>query len=132
MFISHGMTAVEFRVIKLVEDGEHKSLRYGGIAPWIYVNSDQDRIMMTEGGMDLMAALAIGTKRSLIGLPGCENWRPEWFTKLKGLDVLTGFDRDNAGVTATEKITPHLLEIGARSLITRTRPEPRTSTSSSS
>jgi hypothetical protein len=26
MFISHGMTAVEFRVIKLVEDGEHKSL----------------------------------------------------------------------------------------------------------
>lgn len=83
MFISHGMTAVEFRVIKLVEDGEHKSLRYGGIAPWIYVNSDQDRIMMTEGGMDLMAALAIGTKRSLIGLPGCENWRPEWFTKLK-------------------------------------------------
>lgn len=114
MFISHGMTAVEFRVIKLVEDGEHKSLRYGGIAPWIYVNSDQDRIMMTEGGMDLMAALAIGTKRSLIGLPGCENWRPEWFTKLKGLDVLTGFDRDNAGVTATEKITPHLLEIGAK------------------
>lgn len=114
MFVSRGMTAAEFRVIKLVEDGEHKSLRYGGIAPWAFINKSQERVMLTEGAMDLMAALAMGTERSIIGLPGCENWRPEWFEKLKGRSVLTCFDSDNSGVAATEKITPHLIAAGAQ------------------
>lgn len=114
MFISHGMTAVEFRVIKLVEPGEHKSLRYGAIAPWVYINEDDQRLLFTEGGIDLMAALALGTKRSLVGLPGVENWRPEWFEKMKGRDVLIGFDADEAGKAGTAKITPALLGVGAK------------------
>lgn len=113
MFVSKEGKAAEFRVMRLTDPGEIKSLRYGGIHPWAWVNESQDRIMLTEGCLDLLASLAMGTKRSIIGLPGCENWRDEWFAKLKGRDVLTAFDADEAGLTATQKITPVLQKAGA-------------------
>ncbi|ABM97133.1 DNA primase (plasmid) [Methylibium petroleiphilum PM1] len=113
MFVSKEGKAAEFRIMRLTEPGEHKSLRYGGIHPWAWVNESQDRIMLTEGCLDLLASLAMGTKRSIIGLPGCENWRDDWFAKLKGRDVLTAFDADEAGLAATQKITPVLQKAGA-------------------
>lgn len=123
MFISMEGKAAEFRVMRLTDPGEHKSLRYGGIQPWVWVNDSQDRILLTEGCLDLLASLALGTKRSIIGLPGCENWRDEWFAKLKGRDVLTGFDCDEAGVEATQKITPVLEKTGARKVDAYELPE---------
>ena len=114
MFVSHGKTSVEFRLMRKAKSGEIKSLRYGSIAPFVWVNQDQDRIMIVEGAIDLLSALELGTKRSLIGLPGCENWREDWFKKLIGRDVMDGLDADDAGLRASEKIRPVLEAVGAR------------------
>lgn len=116
MFVSHGMTSVEFRIMRKPKPGDIKSLRYGAIAPFVWVNESQERIMLVEGAIDLLSALQMGTKRSLIGLPGCENWREEWFTKLKGRDVLDGLDSDEPGLKASEKIRPVLEAAGAKYL----------------
>ncbi|MBG6083017.1 toprim domain-containing protein [Rubrivivax gelatinosus] len=114
MFVSYGMTSVEFRLMRKPKPGDIKSLRYGAIAPFVWINECQDRVMIVEGAIDLLSALQMGTKRSLIGVPGCENWREEWFTKLAGRDVLDGLDGDGPGVQASEKLRPVLEGKGAK------------------
>jgi DNA primase len=69
--------------------------------------------MITEGCIDLLSAVQMGTKRSIIGLPGCVNWQPEWFHKLKGRNVLVALDNDERGQSATAKLVPVLQAVGA-------------------
>lgn len=113
MFVSHERKSAEFRAVRLTEADETKSLRQGAINPWKWNNTAANRYMMTEGVLDLLAALALNTTRSIIALPGCENWRPEWFEELNGKNALIAFDGDRAGQTATEKLLPVLVEAGA-------------------
>ncbi|BBQ03113.1 hypothetical protein BSFA1_82410 (plasmid) [Burkholderia sp. SFA1] len=110
VFVSNSKKAAEFRYLRKTKPGEVKSLRYGSIAPWGWLGESDRRILIVEGCMDLLSAVALGTKRSIMGLPGCENWRPEWFSRFRGADVLTAFDDDDAGRTAFEKIRPVLEE----------------------
>jgi hypothetical protein len=64
-------------------------------------------------GVSSLAVKLLSSQRSLIGLPGCENWELEWSRKLAGKDAMRGFDNDPAGLTATQRILPMLLGMGA-------------------
>ncbi|WP_431798264.1 toprim domain-containing protein (plasmid) [Cupriavidus metallidurans] len=108
VLVSNNRRAAEFRYLRATRSDEVKSLRYGTIAPWGWLGESKQRILITEGCIDLLSAVALGTKRSIMGLPGCENWRPEWFETFRGADVLAAFDDDDAGRTALEKIRPVL------------------------
>ncbi|WP_432263201.1 toprim domain-containing protein [Cupriavidus sp. TMH.W2] len=108
VFVSNNKKAAEFRYLRESRPDEVKSLRYGTIAPWGWLGDSRMRILITEGCIDLLSAVALGTKRSVMGLPGCENWRPEWFASFRGADVLTALDDDDAGRTAFEKLRPVL------------------------
>jgi hypothetical protein len=114
VFIGHGMKSAEFRLARPKEPNEIKSLRYGSAVPWAWQGPDTDRILITEGCIDLLSAVALGTKRSIIALPGCENWQPDWFLKLKGRNVLLALDNDGPGKAARERLVPILKEIGAQ------------------
>ena len=122
LMISYARTDLEMRLIRSPREGERKALHFGDVSPWVWVGADMDRIMLTEGGIDLLSAVAMGTRRSIIGLPGCENWEPEWFKKLAGKDVMTAFDANAAGRAATERITPVLKEIGANTSAYQNKP----------
>ncbi|WP_425953182.1 toprim domain-containing protein [Ralstonia pseudosolanacearum] len=108
VFVSNNKKAAEFRYLRATRPDEVKSLRYGTIAPWGWLGESRTRILITEGCIDLLSAVALGTKRSVMGLPGCENWRPEWFESFRGADVLIALDNDDAGRTAFEKLRPVL------------------------
>jgi hypothetical protein len=113
VFISKGSRTAEFRLSRPAKEDEVKSLRYGDVTPWAWQGADSSRVMITEGCIDLLSAVQMGTKRSIIGLPGCVNWQPEWFHKLKGRNVLVALDSDERGQSATAKLVPVLQAVGA-------------------
>lgn len=55
--------------------------------------------MVFEGGVDLLSAVVLGTRRTVIGLPGARNWSEAdaWITSLSGKHVLLATDDDEAG-----------------------------------
>lgn len=111
IFFAYGKTSAEFRVITPVKEGDQKVIRYGSIAPGAWQGSDD--ILMTEGYIDMLSSIVLGYTESIIVLPGCENWRPEWFHKLKGRRVLLALDNDGPGLAANEKLKPVLDAQGA-------------------
>jgi hypothetical protein len=113
VFIAKGGKAAEFRLSRPAKADEVKSLRYGDVTPWAWQGADSNRVMITEGCVDLLSAIQMGIRRSIIGLPGCVNWQPEWFRKLKGRNVLVALDNDASGKVATAKLVPVLEAVGA-------------------
>ncbi|WP_023842782.1 MULTISPECIES: toprim domain-containing protein [Burkholderia] len=115
LLVSSNLMSVEFRYLRPIKDGEVKMLRAGTIFPWGW-RGETGRVLITEGCIDLLSAVALGTKRSVLGLPGCENWKPEWFSKFRGWDVMVAFDNDGPGRMAFEKLQPVLLQAVGREI----------------
>lgn len=116
IFVSYDRTACEFRLITPPRnEGDLKSIRKGTIRPLAWKGTGTG-VLVTEGGIDLLSAVAMGMDHDIIGLPGCQNWRPEWFAKLKGRDVTDAMDNDEPGHTASQKLKPVLIAQGANYL----------------
>jgi hypothetical protein len=110
VLISNTRAAAEFRFLRPARQDEVKMLRCGIPVPWGWKGESTKRILITEGCIDLLSAVALGTKRSVLGLPGCMNWRAEWFASFEGADILVAFDNDDAGIKAFEAIEPVLVD----------------------
>jgi DNA primase len=118
-FVSHNRRSIEFR---LIEESEQKVkvIRYGAPAQLLWENSDI--VMMTEGPVDMLSAVVMGTQRTIIGLPGANvwiNWGQEWLEQFRGKQILLCFDndftaKDNPGQTAQAKLTEALQAVGAK------------------
>lgn len=78
-----GGASAEFRLARKPRDQkENKALRYGPmIYPW-YWRGETLSVMVVEGVIDMMSAVALGYKGHIIAVPGCNNWKSEWFQKL--------------------------------------------------
>jgi hypothetical protein len=114
ILVSFDHSACEFRLITpLRHEGDLKSIRKGTIRPWAWKGTGKG-VLITEGGIDLLSAVAMGMDHDIIGLPGCQNWRPEWFSKLAGRDVWDALDNDEPGHVASEKLKPVLIAQGAK------------------
>lgn len=111
LFFSKDLDAVEVRVAGKSRPEDVKSIRYGVVKPWVWLG-DPNRILMTEGCIDMLTAVTRGTKRSIIALPGANNWQPDWFSKFPGRDVMDALDDDDTGQYASANIKKHLEELG--------------------
>lgn len=117
-FVSHNRRSVEFRLIEKSED-KVKVIRYG--TPGVMVWESSESILISEGPVDMLSAVVLGTKRTVIGLPGANvwiHWGQEWLDKFRGKQVLLCFDNDfqdeaNPGQTAQKKLAKALQEVGA-------------------
>lgn len=94
-----GNDRAEYRLIKPPRSSEPKSLRYGSdLYPW-YFEQDSTETAIVEGIIDLMSLLSLGWTGSVIGLPGVNSWRAQWFVanaKKKGVRrFVSFFDNDN-------------------------------------
>lgn len=78
-----GETSAEFRLTrKPKDDSEKKAIRYGKtLFPWFWRGEEQ-RVMVVEGVIDMLSAVALGFKGHIVGVPGCNNWKPEWFQSM--------------------------------------------------
>lgn len=92
--------SVEFRLAHQPKDGEIKAISYGARSPWIWKGKEGKGILVVEGFLDLLSAVALGTERTIIGLTGCENYDVSWFGSPGPSDVLLALDADEAGERA--------------------------------
>ena len=106
IFFFPGMTAAEFRLNRAARPDEKKAMRKGRSAyPWFWRGPDGSRALAVEGFIDLLSAVALHYPGHTIGIPGCNNWDPDWFVRLRDMGVRSidiGFDddwetRDNPG-----------------------------------
>jgi hypothetical protein len=96
-FVNSDKRGIEFRLITESTVAIAKSIRYGEPGPWIWTGNGH--LMLVEGAIDLLSAVVMGTKRTVIGLPGAKNWNADdkWIKGLVGRHVLLAFDDDEAG-----------------------------------
>lgn len=79
VFFLPGMSSAEFRMIGEVKPGQQKSMRYGPLEYPYWWKGTDSQVMIVEGMIDLMSAVAMGWKGHLLGLPGCNSVRAQWF-----------------------------------------------------
>lgn len=106
-FISDNKAAIEFRIAsEKRSESDIKSIRYGSGAPWTWVG--KKGVMVTEGVIDLLSAVELGTERTILAIPGCQSYKVEWFEKYKGEQILLALDSDGPGVDASLRMKADL------------------------
>lgn len=104
VFIMPGFHSAAFRLIgNPTDDDTPKEIRYGkGKLPWVYRTESSTSAMVVEGFIDMLSAVALGYTGHVVGLPGCNNWQPEWFHKIAAQLGVTrwieALDNDNEEV----------------------------------
>lgn len=99
-FITHNARAIEFRLATAPKENETKWITYGPMSPFFWQGETADNYIITEGMSDMLSAVALGAKQSIIGLPGCKRWNPFWFSRMKGKSVTLALDGDAPGINA--------------------------------
>lgn len=115
----------EFRLIRSPKGDEPKAIRYGETnEPWVMSGKNNNIWSLTEGAIDMWSipCLTPNYPGYIMGIPGCNNWTPEWFKDLSGKRVYVCFDNDiddpdNPGQTWANKAVHELKQIGADPLI---------------
>jgi DNA primase len=68
--------------------------------------------MVTEGAIDMISAVALGSERTIIALPGCENFETSWFEQFRGQHILLALDADGPGQMASARLKDELMDAG--------------------
>lgn len=111
----------EFRLARDQKGMEPKAIRYGVTnMPWVLKGKNDKIWSLTEGVIDMWSipSLTPAYPGCIMGIPGCNNWVPEWFSGLSGKRVYICFDNDlddpdNPGQTWAKKAFDELTKIGA-------------------
>lgn len=103
-FVTAGGKSIEFRLIRQpLNEREVKLISYGPMNPFFFSGSAEAEYVVTEGVTDLLSVLTFGSKKSVIGLPGCNRFAPGWFSRMSGKDVMLALDQDGPGQKAMHK-----------------------------
>ena len=113
-FIGDNGASIEFRIAGAkTNDKDIKSIRYGAGSPWTWKGTKGTKgVMVTEGVIDLLSAVELGTQRTVVALPGCQSWRLEWFDQYKGQQILLALDADGPGQLAAAQMKTDLQNAG--------------------
>ena len=79
VFFLPGMSSAEFRVVGQVKDGWNKSVRYGSLEYPYWWEGTDPQALVVEGVIDMLSAIAMGWRGHVMGIPGCNSVRQEWF-----------------------------------------------------
>lgn len=112
-FVSSNRKGIEFRLIAASTVAMAKAIRYGEPAPWVWEGNEH--AMVVEGGIDMLSALAMGSKRTIYAIPGAKNWckDDQWLQGLNGKNVLLALDADEAGMAGAQDLEVILKSYGA-------------------
>lgn len=120
--------ATEFRLARQPRNAdEPKSIRYGKLAyPFWWKGENANRVLVVEGALDMLSAVALGERGNIMGVPGCQAWRQEWFYQIRrrypDVEFVLGLDGDQAGQKAELSMSEHLIQGGFKFAI-ETLPE---------
>lgn len=121
VFFFQDKKGAEFRLTRKPKDREPKAIRYGATnMPWVMSGVNNDVWSLTEGAIDMWSIPCLTPEYPgyVMGIPGCNNWTPEWFKGLNGKRVYVCFDNDsddpdNPGQTWAQKAIKELERVGA-------------------
>lgn len=114
--------SAEFRVARDPKKGEPKAVRYGHAElPWSW-QGKENHFAFVEGAIDMLSMTVMGYKGTVIGLPGCNNWKDEWLDGYSGKLVHVVLDndsgsKDNPGQQWAAKLSLKLKEVGAKVVV---------------
>ena len=100
VFFLPGGSSAEFRVVKPVQEGQNKLVRYGALQyPWFWIGSTSE-CLVVEGPIDMLSAVAMGWNGFIMALPGIGNYgRTQWYlnaaAKYGIRRWVIGFDNDS-------------------------------------
>lgn len=94
-----GPGAVEFRSIDPAVVPQYKINQYGrGADKMMVLPGSIQRATVVEGVIDLLSARAMGSRSTIVGLPGCKSWSADLFKRLAERTGIThyivAFDND--------------------------------------
>lgn len=117
VFVSDAKDGIEFRLIAESSVASAKAIRYGEPSPCVWRGNEH--IMITEGFIDMLSAVVLGSERTIFGIPGAKNWKEDasWINDLPGKNVLIALDNDEAGVQGKADLSQFLLSIQANAKI---------------
>lgn len=95
--------AVEFRRIRpAVNENEAKYVSYGPMTPFFLKGDSSNRFVVVEGAIDLLSIPSFDgySGSSVIGLPGAGRYKPDWFKRMAGKQIIFALDPDEAGTKA--------------------------------
>lgn len=113
-FISSDRNGIEFRLIGESSVAIAKAIRYGSPSPCVWPGNEH--AMITEGFIDMLSAVELGSERTIYAIPGASNWKEkdEWLHDLKDRHVLLCLDSDDAGNAGASKLYSCLTSISAK------------------
>jgi len=97
-FEENGGRGAEFRAIN---GAEPKTITIGPKGFWFWPGIFPEHCLVTEGFVDLLSALAMGWRGSILGLPGVQDIKRVPASFWKGKEVWLALDGDEAGWEAT-------------------------------
>lgn len=113
VFVSDAKDGIEFRLIGDSSVSQAKAIRYGEPSPCVWRGNEH--VMITEGFVDMLSAVVLGSERTIFGIPGAHNWQidAKWINDLHGKHVLIALDNDEAGEMAKANLKQFLPTVGA-------------------
>ncbi|WP_018949005.1 toprim domain-containing protein [Thioalkalivibrio sp. ALMg11] len=100
-----GLDSIEFRLARSANEGERKALRYGIAAqPSIWEQEGSKSLAVVEGVIDVLSMVDLGYTGDVMGLPGTNAWRPEWFQNRVNKQTTICFDGDSGGRHGAERL----------------------------
>lgn len=126
VFFLPNLSSAEFRVIGDVKEGTTKSIRYGTLEYPYWWQGSQPQCMIVEGLIDMLSAVALGWKGHVMGLTGCNSFKPEWFVKARDRHQLKRYvvaldndveDPKNPGQKWAKKLNEVIQSLGIASFV---------------
>lgn len=80
-----GAKSAEFRMARQPANAsERNTAKYGlSQAPWFWKGEDAANALVVVGVVDLLSAVALGFRGDIVGLPSRDDWKLEWFSRIK-------------------------------------------------
>lgn len=113
-FVSDDQKGIEFRLIGESAVAIAKAIRYGEPSPCKWAGNEH--VMITEGFIDMLSAVALGSERTIFAIPGAQNWQQgdPWLSELENKQVMLALDADDAGVAGIKLFHDHLPTLGCK------------------
>ncbi|OLP04466.1 toprim domain-containing protein [Rhodoferax antarcticus] len=114
LFISHDQCGMELRLIGESKIGSPKAIRIGDPSPALWKGNEH--VMITEGFIDMLSAVVMGTERTIFAIPGAGNWKAsdQWLKDLSETHVLIALDNDEGSRLAKQNLQGFLISVGAK------------------
>lgn len=105
------LDSIEFRLARSADADERKALRYGiASRPSIWEQEGSRSMAVVEGMIDMLSMVDLGYSGDVMGLPGTNAWRPEWFQNRINKPTTICFDGDPGGRKGADRLKEILYE----------------------